>query len=112
MRRSIIFGPFMGKLGASAMSQRKQAKSISLVMLYMVSIMVGMVALPTATAVNETTQGTVTGVETWSGTMNLQGDVEVAEGAKLIVNAGTTVNIPAGKYIDVKGAICIGDSAC
>ena len=94
------------------MSQRKQAKSISLVMLYMVSIMVGMVALPTATAVNETTQGTVTGVETWSGTMNLQGDVEVAEGAKLIVNAGTTVNIPAGKFIDVKGAICIGDSAC
>ena len=75
----------MGSLGASVMSRRKQAKSISLVLLYMVSIMVGLVSLPTAMAVNETTQGTVTGVETWTGTMNLQGDVEVAEGAKLII---------------------------
>ena len=102
----------MERLGASVMSRRKQAKSLSLVLLYMVSIMVGMVSLPTVMANNETTQGTVTGVETWSGTMNLQGDVEVAEGAKLIINAGTTVNIPFGKFIDVKGAICVGDAAC
>ena len=94
------------------MSRKKQVKSVSLVLLYMVSIMIGLVSLPTAMAVNETTQGTVTGVETWTGTMNLQDDVEVAEGAKLIINAGTTINIPAGKFIDVKGAICIGDTAC
>ena len=94
------------------MSRKKQTKSISLVMLYMLSLMVAVVSVPTVMAVNETTQGQVTGVETWTGTMNLQGDVEVAEGAKLIVNAGTTVNIPHGTYIDVKGAICIGDSAC
>ena len=81
-------------------------------MLYMTSLMLAMVAVPSATAVNETTQGIVSGTETWSGTMNLQGDVEVAEGAKLIVNAGTTVNIPAGNFIDVRGAICIGDAAC
>jgi len=44
--------------------------------------------------------------------MNLNGDVTVAEGAKLIVNAGTTVNIPYGNMIDVEGAICIGDTSC
>ena len=44
--------------------------------------------------------------------MNLQDDVLVAEGSKLIINAGTTINIPAGKFIDVEGAICIGDAAC
>ena len=94
------------------MSEKNQMKSVSLVMLYMMSLLMVMVSVPAATAVNETTQGTVSGTETWSGTMNLQGDVEVAEGAKLIVNAGTTINIPFGKFIDVKGAICIGDTAC
>ena len=94
------------------MSENNRTKSVSLVMLYMMSLLMVMVSVPAASAVNETTQGTVTGTETWSGTMNLQGDVEVAEGAKLIVNAGTTINIPFGKFIDVKGAICIGDAAC
>ena len=94
------------------MSQNLKAKSFSIVTLFLLSALLGLVALPEASAVNETTKGTVTGVETWSGTMTLQGDVEVAEGAKLIVNAGTTVNIPYGKFIDVRGAICIGDSAC
>ena len=103
---------FMGKLGESLMSRKNQTKSVSLVMLYMMSLMLAMVSVPSVMAVNETTQGTVTGTETWSGTMNLQGDVTVAEGAKLIVNAGTTVNIPYGQFIDVKGAICIGDTAC
>ena len=72
------------------MSRNLKTKSVSLIMLYLVSIVIGMAAVPTAQAVNETTQGTVTGTETWSGTMNLQDDVTVAEGAKLIVNAGTT----------------------
>ena len=112
MRRSIIFVAFMDKAGESPMSQRNRTKSVSLVMLYMLSLMLAMVSVPSAMAVNETTQGTVTGTETWSGTMNLQGDIEVAEGSKLIINAGTTVNIPYGKFIDVKGAICIGDASC
>ena len=67
------------------MSQKNRLKSVSLVMLYMTSLMLAMVAVPSATAVNETTQGIVSGTETWSGTMNLQGDVEVAEGAELPV---------------------------
>ena len=102
----------MGRIGASLMSQNLKVKSFSIVTLFLLSFLLGLVALPEVSAVNETTKGTVTGVETWSGTMTLQGDVEVAEGAKLIVNAGTTVNIPYGNFIDVRGAICIGDSAC
>ena len=112
MRRSIIFVAFMDRTGELLMSEKNRTKSVSLVMLYMMSLLMVMVSVPAASAVNETTQGTVTGTETWSGTMNLQGDVEVAEGAKLIVNAGTTINIPFGKFIDVKGAICVGDTAC
>lgn len=112
MRRSIIFVAFMDRTGELLMSENNRTKSVSLVMLYMMSLLMVMVSVPAASAVNETTQGTVTGTETWSGTMNLQGDVEVAEGAKLIVNAGTTINIPFGKFIDVKGGICIGDAAC
>jgi hypothetical protein len=102
----------MDRTGELLMSENNRTKSVSLVMLYMMSLLMVMVSVPAASAVNETTQGTVTGTETWSGTMNLQGDVEVAEGAKLIVNAGTTINIPFGKFIDVKGGICIGDAAC
>ena len=103
---------FMDRTGELLMSENNRTKSVSLVMLYMMSLLMVMVSVPAASAVNETTQGTVTGTETWSGTMNLQGDVEVAEGAKLIVNAGTTINIPFGKFIEVKGGICIGDAAC
>ncbi|RJU90241.1 MAG: right-handed parallel beta-helix repeat-containing protein [Candidatus Poseidoniales archaeon] len=87
-------------------------KSVSLVTLLLLSTMTGLIVLPTASAINETSSGTITGTETWSGTHNLNGDVVVAEGAKLIVNAGTTVNIPYGNHIDVAGAICIGDSSC
>ena len=69
--------------------------------------MTGLIALPTASAINETKSGTISGSETWSGTLNLVGDVVVAEGAQLTVNAGTTVNIPYGYHIDVEGAIDI-----
>ena len=36
--------------------------------------------------------------------------VEVAEGAQLIINAGTTINVPIGKKIIVKGSMCAGDT--
>ena len=48
------------------MSRKNQTKSVSLVMLYMMSLMLAMVSVPSAMAVNETTQGTATGTETWS----------------------------------------------
>ena len=67
---------------------------------------------PTVSAVNETSSGTITGTETWTGVMNLDGDLLVAGGAKLIINAGTTINIPANKSIQIQGSICAGDSSC
>jgi len=94
------------------LSIQSSHKSLSLVMLLLLSSFAGLITLPSASAVNETTSGTITGTETWSGTMNLNGDILVAEGSKLIVNAGTTINIPYGKFIDVAGAICIGDTSC
>ncbi len=96
----------------SIMKNRTTHKSISLVALLLLSVLTGLITLPTVSAVNETKTGIISGEETWTGTMNLEGDVRVAEGAKLIVNAGTTVNIPFGTFIDVEGAICIGDASC
>lgn len=65
-----------------------------------------------AAGTNQTTSGTLTGTETWSGSHSLTGDVEVGEGALLIINAGTTINVPAGSFITIKGAMCAGKAAC
>lgn len=93
-------------------TKTRPLSSISLVTLLLMSLMVGMVTVPTVSANNETKSGIVVGTETWSGTHTLTGDVEVAEGAKLIINAGTTVNVPAGVFVNVKGAMCAGDASC
>lgn len=91
----------------------RTAKSLFLVTLMMISTLVLLVPVaPGAMAVNETSYGVITGTETWSGTHSLTGDVQVAAGAKLVINAGTTVNIPNGTYIEVEGSICAGSSAC
>ena len=87
-------------------------KSVGLVGLLLTSLMIGLVTVPTASAVNETSSGTIVTTEIWSGTHTLTGDVTVAEGAKLVIQAGTTINIPAGFYIDVEGAICAGSASC
>ncbi|MED5291411.1 MAG: hypothetical protein VX778_04200, partial [Candidatus Thermoplasmatota archaeon] len=87
-------------------------KSVGLVGLLLTSLMIGLVTVPTASAVNETSAGEIITTETWSGTHTLTGDVTVAEGAKLVINAGTTINIPAGTFIDVEGAICAGSASC
>ena len=94
------------------MSEQTSRKSLSLVALLLLSSFAGLVTLPSASAVNETTSGTITGTETWTGTINLNGDVTVAEGSKLIINAGTNINLPVGAFIDVEGAICVADTAC
>ena len=87
-------------------------KSVGLVGLLLTSLLIGLVTVPAASAVNETSAGEIITTETWSGTHTLTGDVTVAEGAKLIINAGTTINIPAGTFIDVEGAICAGSASC
>ena len=94
----------------SSMSDVRVPKSLSLVALLLLSSVLGMMHMPNASAV--TTSGEITTIETWSGTVNLNGNLTVVEGAKLIINAGTTVNIPAGDRIIVEGSICAGDSSC
>ena len=96
----------------SILKNTTSRKSISLVALLLLSILTGLITIPAASAVNETKSGIISGTETWTGTVNLNGDVTIAEGAQLIVNAGTTINLPYGTYIDVEGAICIADSSC
>lgn len=89
-----------------------KGKSISLVSILLLATLMSLVTIPTASAINETSSGVITGTETWSGTHNLIDNVTVAEGAKLTINAGTTINIPAGKHINVGGSICAGDAGC
>jgi len=82
-------------------------------MLMILSTLVVLIpAAPSAMAQNETSSGEITGTETWSGTHTLTGNVRVAGGATLIINAGTTIQIPNGTYIEVEGAICAGASSC
>ena len=80
------------------MNEMRTAKSLSLVMLMVVSTTLAILipVAPGAMAANETSYGEITGTETWSGTHTLTGDVRVAGGAKLIINAGTTIQIPNG----------------
>ena len=107
-----IRGGYGRKEEVSIMNNSTSRKSISLVALLLLSILTGLITIPTVSAVNETKSGTISGIETWTGTVNLNGDITVAEGAKLIINAGTTINLPPGTFIDVEGAICIGESSC
>ncbi|MDP6870315.1 MAG: right-handed parallel beta-helix repeat-containing protein [Candidatus Poseidoniaceae archaeon] len=94
------------------MAKTNQRKSIGLVTIMLFSLFASMTVVPSVSAVNETKSGTITGTETWTGNMNLEGDILVAGGAKLVINAGTTINVPANRSITIQGAICAGDSSC
>ena len=95
------------------MEETHRKKSLFLSFLMLTSVMVGLVGLmPTAVAANETTSGTITGTEVWSGSHTLTGSVIVSTGANLIVQPGTTVTMPNGTIIDVRGGLCAGDVAC
>ena len=94
------------------MSKRRVTSSF-LVFLMFSSILIALVGPATPVmADNETTSGTITTSETWSGTHQLTGDVTIASGAKLIIQPGTTVIFPNGTYLDVRGNICAGVSSC
>ena len=95
------------------MAAYRKRSSVSLSCLFLLSIVVSL-ALPadTVLASNETTEGTITGTETWAGTHTLTGDVTIAPGAKLIIHAGSTVIFPNGTHIDVRGSLCAGATSC
>ena len=90
-----------------------RARSEFLVFLMLTSTMLAMVgpALPVS-ADNETTSGTITGIERWSGTHQLTGDVTIAAGAKLIIDPGTDISFPNGTMLDVRGNLCAGVASC
>ena len=67
------------------MSKRRVTSSF-LVFLMFSSILIALVGPATPVMVdNETTSGTITTSETWSGTHQLTGDVSIAPGSKLII---------------------------
>ena len=96
------------------MASNLKGKSVSMVALMFMSVMLSMISIPAVSAagINQTTEGLLNGQETWTGTHTLTDNVTVAPGASLIVNAGSTIIIPYGKYIDVRGAICVGAKSC
>ena len=88
-------------------------KSIMLVSLMVLTSLSALVSvMPTATASNETQSGVISGTETWTGSHTVTGNVEVAPGAKLIIQPGTTVTMSNGTYLHVKGNLCAGDTSC
>ena len=92
---------------------KRRVRSSFLVFLMLSSVLIALVgpASPVM-ANNETTSGTITTSETWSGTHQLTGDITIASGAKLIIQPGTTVIFPNGTYLDVRGNLCAGSSSC
>ena len=79
----------------------------------MTSIFIALVGpASTVAASNETTSGTISGVEYWQGTHELTGDVVISSGAKLIIEPSTNVIFPNGTHLDARGSICIGLSSC
>ena len=96
------------------MASKLKEKSLTMVALMFMSVMLSMISIPSVSAagINQTTSGLLNGQETWTGTHTLTDNVTVAPGASLIVNAGSTIIVPFGKYIDVRGAICVGKKAC
>jgi hypothetical protein len=95
------------------MEQTQRTHSLLLVALFVMSTMTALVSMtPSVMATNETTSGVITGTETWQGAHSLTGDVEIAPGAKLIIQPGTSITVPNGTFIHVKGNMCAGDTSC
>ena len=96
------------------MTSKLKEKSMTMVALMFMSVMLSMISIPSVSAagINQTTEGLLNGQETWTGTHTLIDNVTVAPGASLVVNAGSTIIIPFGKHIDVRGAICVASTSC
>jgi len=90
-----------------------RTRSQMLVFLMISSTMVALLgpAYPVM-ASNETTSGSITGTEVWSGQHQLTGDVTVSPGAKLIIEPGSTISFPNGTSLDVRGNLCVGLQSC
>ena len=88
-------------------------KSFTLVsLMVLTSLSALLLALPTAVASNETQSGVISGTEIWQGSHTVTGNVEVAPGAKLIIQPGTTVTMANGTFLHVRGNLCAADTGC
>ena len=95
------------------MSNNVRTRSTFLVFLMFSSVLISLVSPASiVSASNETSSGTITGTEIWSGVHQLSGDVTIASGAQLIINPGTSISASNGTHIDVRGSICIGEVSC
>ncbi len=95
------------------MGNNTKARSTFLVFIMFSSILISLIGPASfVSANNETDSGTITGTETWSGIHELTGDVTIATGAQLIINPGTSISMPNGTHIDVRGSICAGMISC
>jgi hypothetical protein len=73
--------------------------------------------VPAVSAATNSTNGSpgndvVNGIETWTGSHTLVGNVTVPAGATLKINAGSTITLAAGAALFIDGAICAGDGSC
>ncbi len=88
-------------------------KSFTLVsLMVLTSLSALLLVMPTAAASNHTQSGVITGTEIWSGTHMVTGSVEIAPGAKLIIQPGTTITMANGTFLHVRGNLCAADTAC
>jgi hypothetical protein len=55
--------------------------------------------------VNQTTSGTLSNTEIWSGSFQLTGNVTVPQGKTLLIAKGANITIPANKKITVQGTL-------
>ncbi|MCP3875687.1 MAG: right-handed parallel beta-helix repeat-containing protein, partial [Desulfobacteraceae bacterium] len=76
------------KLAQSSTKLNQHSKYLFILMLLLISFL-------TPNLFAATTSGTLSGDETWSGTISITGDVTVPFGKKLTIEPGTTVIFPA-----------------
>jgi len=57
-----------------------------------------------------TAAGEITGMETWSGTHTVTGDILIRTGAQVTIQPGTTVSMANGSSITVQGNLCIAST--
>ena len=104
------------------MTNNLKSKSLLLTVLMLCStIAVGIAIIPMSVSANPVVNSTngdanndvVTGTEIWQGSSHVvNGPIEVAEGAQLIIMPGTSVQFRNGSKITVKGGLCAGDASC
>ena len=96
------------------MARWRKVRSISTASLFLCTLISSLVlpASLVSAAVNETSEGIITGTETWSGTHSVSDDITIATGAKLIIQPGSSIEFSNGSKLVVRGSLCAGESTC